>query len=497
MKKSHISIITIISIITLLVLLFFTTPVQSQDDGIESLRETSKAFASVARSVSPSVVFIQVEGTKSRSLFHQFPMPFDFDKKWPFGDDLFERFFGERFDGSPQPNSPRRQPKVVGQGSGFVFSSKDRLFFDKSYILTNNHVVENAEKIKVILQDKREFEATIVGTDPKSDVAVLQIKMGKLPSLSLGDSSKLEVGEWVVAIGNPFGLSHTLTVGVVSATGRNSLGINDYEDFIQTDAAINPGNSGGPLVNLDGDVVGINTAIFSKSGGYMGIGFAIPINLADEIAKQLMKDGEVTRGHLGITIQELSPELAKSFGLKKSTGILVAQVMDDSPAAEAGIKQGDIIISFRGKSVLSTGAFRNLVALSSPNSKASLMIIREGKQIKLNVTIGKLTQNKEQAIAHEQPSEELGLTVQNITPYLAEKFNVESDQGVVITEVKTGSVADMANIKVGSVILQVNRINVENVNEFTRALKKSSKDKSVLLLVQTGSRQHYIVLSWS
>lgn len=495
MKKSHISIASIISFIILLVLLFFTTSVKSQDIGIESLRKTSKAFASVARNTSPSVVFIQVEGTKQNPAYQQFPMPFE--NEWPFGAELFERFFGERFGGNLKPQVPRKQPKMIGQGSGFVFSSQKSLFADKSYILTNNHVVEHADKIKVILQDRREFEAKIVGTDPKSDVAVLEIKIDNLPTLTLGDSSKLEVGEWVVAIGNPFGLSHTLTVGVVSATGRNSLGINDYEDFIQTDAAINPGNSGGPLVNLDGDVVGINTAIFSKNGGYMGIGFAIPINLANSIANQLMKYGKVTRGHLGILIQDLSPELAKSFDLKKSKGILVAQVMDDSPAAEAGMKQGDIIISFRGKPVSSTSAFRNLVALSSPNSKASLMVIREGKQIELNVTIGKLSQNKEQAIAHEQPSEELGLTVQNITPYLAEKFDVESGQGVLITEVKTGSVADMADIKVGSVILQVNRIKVENVKEFTRALKKSGKDKSVLLLIQANNRQYYIVLSWS
>lgn len=492
MKKSHISIITIISIITLFVLLFFTSPVNSQDIGIESLRKTSKAFASVASSTSPSVVFIQVEGSKSYLSYHQFPMPFE--DEWPFGAELFERFFGGKF---REDLKPRKQPKIIGQGSGFIFASKDSLLSDKSYILTNNHVVEHAEKIKVILQDRREFEAKIVGTDPKSDVAILEIKVGKLPTLTLGDSSKLEVGEWVIAIGNPFGLSHTLTVGVVSATGRNSLGINDYEDFIQTDAAINPGNSGGPLVNLDGDVVGINTAIFSKSGGYMGIGFAIPINLANSITKQLMAYGKVTRGYLGVSIQELSPELAKSFDLKKNEGVLVAQVVDDSPATDAGIEQGDIIISFRGKSVSSTGAFRNLVAQSSPNSKASLMVIRDGKRLQLNVTIGKLTQNKEQPITHEQSIEELGLTVQNIPLNLFEKFDVESGQGVLITEVKTGSVADMANIEIGSVILQVNRVNVKNTNDFTRAFQKSSKDKSVLLLIKTDNRQYYIVLSWS
>jgi serine protease Do len=492
MKKVQIS---IIAIIVLLVLLFIVLPVQSQDNGVESLRQSSKVFASVARSVSPSVVFIQVESTKHSSLYHQFSMPFD--DQSPFGSDFFKRFFGDNFGDNNQSQTPRKQPKVIGQGSGFVFESKEHLFVDKSYILTNNHVVENAEQIKVILQDRREFEAKVVGTDPKSDVAILEIKTGKLPTLKLGDSSKLEVGEWVVAIGNPFGLSHTLTVGVVSATGRNSLGINDYEDFIQTDAAINPGNSGGPLVNLDGDVVGINTAIFTKSGGYMGIGFAIPINLANDIAQQLMKHGEVTRGYLGVLIQELSPELAKSFDLEKNEGILVAQVIDDSPAAEAGIKQGDIIMSFRDKPITSIASFRNLVALTSPYSDVLLKIIRDGKQVKVTVKINKLTQEKEQKLSHGQQSEELGLTVQNITQNLAEKLGVKSGQGVLITEVKTGSVADMANIKVGSVILQVNRVNIKNTNDFNRELKKSSKDKSVLLLIKTDNKQRYIVLSWS
>ena len=489
MKKRHIS---YIGIVCLFLLLLFIFPVESQDNGIKSLRQSSKAFASVARSVSPSVVFIQVEGNKRNSLYPKFNMPFD--DEWPFGSDLFRRFFGENF-GETQKH--RRQPNIVGQGSGFIFASKEHFFVDKSYILTNNHVVEHAKNIKVILQDNREFEAKVVGTDPKSDVAILEIKTGDLPTLTLGDSSKLEVGEWVVAIGNPFGLSHTLTVGVVSATGRNSLGINDYEDFIQTDAAINPGNSGGPLVNLDGDVVGINTAIFSKSGGYMGIGFAIPINLANDIAQQLMKHGEVIRGHLGVLVQDLSPELVASFDLKQNNGVLVAQVMDDSPADNAGIKQGDIIISFRGKPVSSTASFRNQVALTSPNSKAALKIMRGGKLVNITVTISKLTQEKEQALTNEQPSEELGLTVQNISPALAEKFDVESDQGVLITQVKRGSIADMANIKVGSVILQVNRINIKNTNEFNQAFKKGSKEKSALLLIKTDNRQRYIVLSWS
>jgi serine protease Do len=315
------------------------TPAQgkTQDNGIDSLRQTSKAFASVARSVSPSVVFIQVQS--KGAITRHFPFPFEDNDA--FGHDLFERFR----DFLP-PNVPQNQPKVIGQGAGFVFLIKDRLLSDVSYILTNNHVVQNADNIKVILQDKRAFMAKVVGTDSQSDVAVLEINTRALPALTLGDSSALEVGEWVITIGN-LRLSHTLTVGVVRAKGRTSLGISDYEDFIQTDAAINPGNSGGPLVNLYGEVVGMNTAIFSRRGGYMGIGFAIPINLAMSIGQQLMKNGEVTRGHLGVVVQELSAELVDSFDLKQNEGILIAQVMENSPAAKADLRQGDVIIRYQ------------------------------------------------------------------------------------------------------------------------------------------------------
>ena len=372
-------------------LMIMAWPVQAQDGGLESLRQTGKAFASVARAVSPSVVYIQVESVGG-DVSSQLPAPFG--KEWPFGDDLFKRFFGDRLPGVPRQQAPRGKSRAIGQGSGFVFAAKDGLLSDSTYILTNNHVVEDADKIRVKFQDGRQFEATIKGNDPKSDLAVIEIKTGGLPALKLGDSSNLEVGEWVVAIGNPFGLNHTLTVGVVSAKGRTSIGINDYEDFIQTDAAINPGNSGGPLVNLDGEVVGINTAIFSRSGGYMGVGFAIPINLAKEIANQLLEEGAVTRGYLGIVIQQLTPDLAESFGMKQNEGILIAQVSDDSPAEEAGLHQGDIIVAYQGKPVKDVGNFRNRVALTRPGSRHPITIIRDGEQKKLTVTIGKLSKDK-------------------------------------------------------------------------------------------------------
>jgi serine protease Do len=482
-------------VFSLFLFAFWLAPAEgeTQDNGIESLRQTSKAFASVARSVSPSVVFIQVESKSASTRYFQFP----FDDNDLFGSDLFERFFGERFRDFSSPNVPQNQRKVIGQGSGFVFLIKDRLLSDVSYILTNNHVVQNADNIKVILQDKREFDAKVVGTDPQSDVAVLKINNSELPALTLGDSSALEVGEWVIAIGNPFGLSHTLTVGVVSAKGRTSLGISDYEDFIQTDAAINPGNSGGPLVNLDGEVVGMNTAIFSRSGGYMGIGFAIPINLAMSIGKQLMNNGEVTRGHLGVVVQELSADLADSFDLQQNEGILISQVMENSPAAKADLREGDVIIFYQKKPVTNVGAFRNLVALSLPNSKQKLTVLRDGKRLNLTVTIGKLDQDSKLVQGAEQPSKVLGLTVETITPNLARQYNVKQGKGVLVTAIISGSVAAMAGIDVGTVILQVDREVINSAEKFTQAINKSSQDKSVLLLLLKNNMQRFLVLNWS
>jgi serine protease Do len=475
----------------LLLLLVFSSAVQALDGGVESLRQTGKAFASVARAVSPSVVYIQVEGKTSAASIHGIPSPF--------GDDLFKRFFGDQFPGVPKipkPEAPRGERRAIGQGSGFVFAAKDGLLSNKAYILTNNHVVEDAAKIRVKFQDGREYDAKITGRDPRSDVAVIEIEGSDLPALSWGDSSGLEVGEWVVAIGNPFGLSHTLTVGVVSATGRTSVGINDYEDFIQTDAAINPGNSGGPLVNLNGEVVGINTAIFSRSGGYMGVGFAIPSNLAKAIANQLIERGEVIRGYLGIMIQQLTPDLAESFAIDSTTGILVAQVSADSPAASAGLRQGDVIVEYQGKPVKNVGSFRNRVALTPPGSKETLTVVRNGKRKTLQVTIGKLTEDKRVAQGPARSADEIGLSVQTLTPRLAEQFNAQPGEGVVVTEVRPGSIAAMAGIETGSVVLQVNRQAVKNAAEFQRAVKQSSGEKRVLLLVRKEGMQRFVALSW-
>jgi serine protease Do len=482
----------------LLLFWFFVLPAYGQESGIESLRQTSKAFASIARKVSPSVVFIQVESSVQNLAMQQFSSPFN-NPGNPFGDDFMRHFFGDQFPNSPQ--SPRQrtipQPKqrATGQGSGFVFKVDNGIFSDKTYILTNNHVVEHAEKITVKFQNGKEYEGKVTGTDPKSDVAVIEIKNNDSPALPLGDSAKLDVGEWVVAIGNPFGLKNTLTVGVVSAKGRTSIGINDYENFIQTDAAINPGNSGGPLVNLDGQVIGMNTAIFSRSGGYMGIGFAIPVNLAKSIANQLIDTGEVVRGHLGVVIQPFTAELAKSFDIKQQ-GILVAQVSDDSPASKAGLKQGDIIIAYQGKKVESVGGFRNQVALTAPESETELTILRNGKRKTLSVTIGKQSKNMELAGGSAQSSDELGMTVQTITSQLAEQFKLEPSEGVVVTEVQPFSIAAMAGIQPGTVILQANRKTVKNAADFKQIIKDSNAKKSMVLLILNEGYQRYVVLKW-
>jgi serine protease Do len=475
-----------IRFITVLILTgFLVIPAHALDGGLESLRQTSKAFSSVAQKVSPSVVFIQVESTQKIG---------GADISSPFDDEIFKRFFGDRFPGFSQPQQPRER-RSVGQGSGFVFSLDKGIFSDKAYILTNNHVVEGADKIRVKFQGGQELSAKIKGADPKSDIAVLEIDDPGVPALALGNSGELDVGEWVMAFGNPFGLSHTLTVGVVSAKGRTSLGISDYEDFIQTDAAINPGNSGGPLVNLDGEVVGINTAIFSRSGGYMGVGFAIPVNMAKNIARQLLDGGEVRRGYLGVVIQNLTPELADSLDLKQRRGILISQVSEDSPAGRAGLKPGDLVIGYEGESVSDVGAFRNRISLTPPGTQAKLDVIRDGREIQIETTIGELDEAR-MAGERTESTTELGLTVQTLTPELRRQLGARIQKGVVVTEVKPGSIAAMAGIRVGTVITQVNRKDVTTAEDFAAQLEKSAGDKRVLLLISHEGMTRFIVLRW-
>ncbi len=450
------------------------------EDDIAILSKSSKAFTSVVRKAKPAVVHIQVEKTvkgSSRNYDDYFNHPF------------FERFFGPQFK-RQHPRQPR-QYKQQGQGSGFIIS-KD------GYILTNNHVVEDAETITVTLNNKEKVEAKLIGSDPQTDVALIRIKNGKkLPTLPLGNSEALEVGEWVIAIGNPFGLSQTVTVGVVSAKGRSRVGINEYENFIQTDAAINPGNSGGPLLNIHGEVVGINSALFSRTGGYMGIGFAIPINMVKAIQDQLHTHGKVTRGWLGVAIQDVSEDLAKSFDLDEAKGILISEVQTDSPAEKGGLQEGDVITKLNDVVLKDVNDLRNRIALIIPKTKADLEVIRNGKKKVITLTIGEQPSGfgkMSQAKNGQSNLDEFGLSLQDLTPELAERFGYEDKQGVLVSDVEPDNVAASAGLKPGQLIEEVNKKQVRNLKELQQVLASSQNPKRILLRVRTGNFSHYVVL---
>lgn len=444
-----------------------------------------RGFVEVVKKAKPAVVHIRVEKSVTSKRYHD-PQYEEF-----FNNPFFERFFGPHFRQNPDAPKREREYKQQGQGSGFIIS-KD------GYILTNNHVVDGANTITVILTDEREYTAELVGSDPQSDVALLQIKGGgNLPTLPLGNSDELEVGEWVIAIGNPFGLSSTVTAGLVSAIGRSSVGINEYENFIQTDAAINPGNSGGPLINTDGEVVGINSALFSRTGGYMGIGFAIPIDMVKSIEAQLKNKGKVTRGWLGVVIQNVDANLAKSFGLDKAEGILVSEVQADSPADKSGLRQGDVITQLNGTVLRDVADLRNRVALLTPESKATLEIVRDGKKKDINVSIGERPSDLSQAATGKSatPSyEQFGLTFQELTPELAENLGYEGRIGVVVSEVNQGSPAASAGMKPGQLVEEVNKREVANIKDLKKAIGNAKESKRLLLRVRSGNHSQYVVL---
>lgn len=456
---------------------------KSRSDSDSSILEkSSQAIVAIVKKAKPAVVHIKVEKTTKRNnLQSQIPEEM-------FNHPFFEQFFG------PYRQQPQREYKQRGQGSGFIISKE-------GHILTNNHVVEGADIIKVTLSDNRNFDAKVIGTDPQSDVALIKIEDPQnLPVLPLGDSSALEVGEWVIAIGNPFGLSQTVTVGVVSATGRSSVGINEYENFIQTDAAINPGNSGGPLLNSQGHVIGINTALFSRTGGYMGIGFAIPINMAKSIESQLQKHGKVTRGWLGVVIQDVNEDLAESFGLKSPGGILISEVQQNSPASAAGLRQGDIITHLNDAKLENVSDLRNRVAMLVPDTKAVLLVIRDGRDKKIQVTIGEqpadFSKKGMRSMGGDSKSlEKYGLTLQELTPELSEKFEYKKGSGLIISDVAPGSAAETAGLKAGHLIEEVNRSKTGNFQELKKALEQTKDGEKILLRVRSGSYSTYVVLS--
>ncbi len=431
----------------------------------------SQPFIDVAKSCTPAIVFIRAEGAPPRN------NPNDM-----FNDEFFHRFFG---------GPPRRQGPQVSQGSGFIISKN-------GYIMTNLHVVRGAKKITVTLQDgtSREVSASYIGGDSHTDIAVIKIDekhKANFPYIEMGDSDDLEVGEWVVAIGNPFGLEASVSAGIISAKGRQGLQITDYEDFIQTDAAINPGNSGGPLIDLEKKVVGMNTAIVSQSGGYMGIGFAIPSNILKNIKQQLVENGVVTRGFLGVSLQPIDSDLAEAFGTKTTQGALVVDVVEDSPAEKAGLRQGDIITKLNGNTIKNPGQLRNDVVLLPPGTVVKLTINRNGKTMTIPVTLG--THGANTLVSSTTASRHLGISVDNLTNQNIQKYKLhQDDQGVIVVAVEPNSPASLAGIQPGSLIMAVNHQKVTNVTEFNDALQNIKPGHRILLLVRQGEMMKFYSL---
>ena len=439
------------------------------------VRMVPQNFSTLAKDVSPAVVHIRVEKTVQGggAAVRQFENP-------PFqGDDRYKDFF-DHFFGGRNPH----EFKQKGLGTGFIID-KD------GFIVTNNHVVQDADSIKVVLKDKREFDAKVVGRDPQTDLALIKIDAKKnLPAVRLGSSDKLQVGEWVAAIGSPFGLEQTVTAGIVSAKGR-VIGSGPYDDFIQTDASINPGNSGGPLINMNGEVVGINTAIIA---GGQGIGFAIPIDLANNVIEQLKTNGEVTRGWLGITIQDLNGDLAEYYNLKDQSGVLVADVVPGDPADKAGIKPDDIIIDVNGKKVTTGHELTAMTARLSVGDNATLTVLRDGKQKHFDVEVGKRPLTLASAGTPRPEKEtEFGFQVAELTPEMASRLNVAAESGVVVVGVNANSKADKAGIQKGDLIKEVNRRSIESVGEFKKLIHTSQKGDGIDLLVKRMNAGYVVV----
>jgi serine protease Do len=446
--------------------------------------QLEKAFAAVAAHVKPAVVSVYSE----KMVKYEAP-----ESPFPFGDEFFHQFFGQQF---PGPQGQPREYKVPqrGMGSGMIIDKQ-------GHILTNYHVVSDVDKLNVRLADKRQFEAEVVGTDPRTDVAIIKIK-GKvpddLPTVSLGDSDALEAGDLVIAVGAPFGLTQTVTQGIISATGRQDVGIADYEDFLQTDAPINPGNSGGPLVNMRGEVIGMNSAIETNVGQFAGVGFAIPVNMIKAILPTLIKGEKVSRGMLGVLIQDVNEKLAKQFHLSEARGALVSQVNKNSPASRAGIKVGDVIVSYNGKEVEDTRQLRNLVAATSPGTSTTVDVIRNGKRETLTATIGKLTPQTAEASAESSEGGNqlatLGLSVRTLTQQLAQQYGLENEKGVLVVGVQGGSVASMAGLQPGDLIVEADRQPVTTVGELRSVLKKSKESNEVLFLIKRKGRSLFVLL---
>jgi serine protease Do len=440
-------------------------------ESVDILTKVGQATAEIVDAVRPAIVNISTTRTvKLQGGGDQF-----------FDDPFLRRFFGDRF------QTPKER-KSLGLGSGVIVDAD-------GYILTANHVIQGADEIKVTLSDKREFKGKIVGSDIMTDIGVVKIDAKDLPSVKMGDSAKLRVGETVLAIGSPYGLSQTVTMGIVSAVGRANVGIADYEDFIQTDAAINPGNSGGALVNVRGELVGINTAIFSTSGGYQGIGFAVPTSMAKAAMDSLINKGKVVRGWLGVSIQNLTPELAKQFELTDGKGVLVGDIVEDSPADKGGLQRGDIIVEVQGKKIDDPNQIRNMVAGIEPGQEIEMKIIRENKPITKNVTVSELPTDAQKPAKGEYGNLLNGVSVQELTPEFIERFDIPKKlKGVIVAEVAEDSPA-FGIIKPGDIIQEINKQSIAGLKDYENIVGKIKPGEDVMLFIRRGQASKYITLS--
>lgn len=442
----------------------------SQPSEYPILDQLSNAFSQVAEKVTPSVVTVYTEQKVKVSTHPFFDFPLD-------------EFFGR-----PSPDQKKeREYTQRGLGSGIIVS-KD------GYILTNNHVVKEADEIKVKLNNNKEYEAKVIGADARSDVAVIKIEADDLTPLPIGNSDNAKVGQWVLAVGSPLSdqLQNTVTAGIISATGRNNVSITGYGDFIQTDAAINPGNSGGPLVNLRGELLGINTAIFSRTGGYQGIGMAIPANLAKKVMNDLIDFGKVKRGYLGVYIGDVTPEFAKAYDLEDASGAVVTQVQDDSPAENAGVQNDDIIIAVDGAKIENASDLTTKIGIKKPDTKVELTIIREGKTKKINVTLGEFEEEQEVSAKESESKsiETMGLTVKNLTAELKNRYNIPSGtEGVVVIGVERGSILSRFGIKAGDVIDKINRNRIKNIDDYKKSIEEIKEGDPVVMFLNRGDRR--------
>lgn len=433
---------------------------------MNAAKQMSDAFVEVSKKVTPSIVMILNEEKLQNSL----------------GDDAFRQLFGD----DPFHNffdfTPRQREQVQKTlGSGVIVSPD-------GYIITNNHVVDNSTRLQVTLPDGKRVPAKIIGTDPKTDLALVKVASSDLTPIRFADYANVQVGEWVLAIGSPFGeaLQHTVTAGIISAKGRSNVGITDYENFLQTDAAINPGNSGGALVDLDGNLVGMNTAIISSNGSNAGVGFAIPVNLIQNVMSQLKANGKVVRGYIGVTIQDVTPEMSKSLNLGNQDGVVVSDVEKDSPGEEAGLKSYDVIISINGKPVHNNSELRNEVASLKPGSQAELGIIRNGDQKSIDVTVGEAKGERSVSGSPQERREKLGMELQNLTPQLARELGSDREHGVVVTRLLPGSMAEEAGLQEGDVIFEVNRQEIRSVREFENLMSQSENSSALLAVERQG-----------